>query len=296
MIELRHLRYFIAVAEELNFHRAAERVLVDPSALSRAVRELEGDAGAPLLARASRSLRLTPAGAELLDAAREVLLRVERARRRCREVDAQSRIPLRLGIADGLSQPRLTRCLSSWRELAPETPLELTDLRAADLADALRREELDVGFSFGVVADEAIAQEAVWSYPLVAVSPSDHELARRVWLSLAEVLSQPMVAWRAREIPGKRRQIDEVVAQCGASPVYAGEVASMAGFINMVGTGMGVGLTDAGHMETLRRSDIAAIAIRDASQPVRTYVLHKRQDDLLQRDVQRFVAHAKSVR
>src|SRR5690348_13556185 len=99
MIELRHLRYFVAVAEELNFRRASERVYVDSSALSRAVRELEAEVGAALFARTSRSLHLTAAGSTLLEDVREVLVRLERAKRKSRETDESSRSVLRIGVA-----------------------------------------------------------------------------------------------------------------------------------------------------------------------------------------------------
>jgi DNA-binding transcriptional LysR family regulator len=296
MIELRHLRCFVAVAEELSFRRAAERVHVDQSPLSRTIRDLESDVGVLLFARTPRTLRLTPAGEVLLQDVRELFVRLERARRRARETDARYRAPLRVGIADGLSQPKLSRCLSNWRELAPQTPLELTDLRALDLADALRREELDLGFSFGVPHEDAIEQGPVWSYPLVAVLPAGHELTSRASLSVSEIVAFPMIACHPKYKPGKRRQVDEILLRHTSSPVYAGEAGSLTGLINMIGTGLGIGLADAGHMETLRRADVVVIPLEDDSVSLTTCVLFKRQRGPLPDALQLFLTHARSLR
>jgi DNA-binding transcriptional LysR family regulator len=150
MMELRHLRYFIAVAEELNFRRASERVHIDQTPLSRTIRDLEGQLGAQLFVRAPRKLHLTPAGLRLLKEARKVFIRIERAQRAVRETDARVKAPLRIAVADGIAQPKLSECLVRWRKVAPEVPLELTEMRAEELAAALRREEIDAGFSFGL--------------------------------------------------------------------------------------------------------------------------------------------------
>ena len=199
MTELRHLRCFVAVAEELSFRRAAERVHVDQSPLSRTIRDLESDVGILLFARTPRTLRLTPAGEVLLQEVRELFARLEGAKRRARETDAPYRAPLRLGIADGLAQPRLLECLARWRQVAPHTPLEITDMRSSDLANALRGEELDVGISFGVPHEEAIVQEPAWSYAVAALLHVEHELASRAALTVSEVCAYPMIAYHPRE-------------------------------------------------------------------------------------------------
>lgn len=163
MIELRHLRYFVAVAEELNFRRAAERIHIDQTPLSRTIRDLEDRLGAQLFVRTQRNLHLTPAGLRLLEEARKLFIRVDRTYRAVRETDARFRAPLRIGVADGIAQPKLSQCLVSWRKVAPGTPLELTEMRALEMAEALQREELDAGLSFGVPDDDAIAQQPAWS-------------------------------------------------------------------------------------------------------------------------------------
>jgi len=294
MIELRHLRHFVAVAEELNFRRAAERVHVDQTPLSRTVRDLEDQLGVLLLARTPRSLRLTPAGARLLDEARKILLRVERTKRVVRETDLRYRAPLRIGVADGIAQPKLVECFVRWRELAPETALELSEMRAAELLAALRREEIDAGFSFGVADDDAIEQERAWSYPLTALAPAGHELASFRAVSLADVVAFPMIACHPDREPGMRQQTDAIVRKYAAAPVIAGEANSLTGLITRIGAGLGVGLVDSGHLETLRRADVVAVPLAE-NEFIATYVLHKHQRFGLPDALQRFLAHVKTL-
>ena len=193
MIELRHLRHFVAVAEALDFRRAAERVHIDQTPLSRTIRDLEDQLGVQLFVRAPRKLHLTPAGIRLLKEARKVLIRIERAHRAVREADSRFRAPLRIGVADGLAQSKLSDCLVGWRGVAPEVHLELTEMRAPELVHALQREELDDGSSFGVV-DKSLAQHPAWSYAAMALVPRDHELASRPVLQLAELVAFPMLS------------------------------------------------------------------------------------------------------
>ena len=167
MIELRHLRYFVAVAEELNFRRAAERVHIDQTPLSRTIRDLEDRLGLQLFVRGPRKLHLTPAGLRLLKEARKVFIRIERTFRVVRETDARFRAPLRIGVADGIAQPKLSECFVRWSKLAPAIQLELTEMRASELAHALERAELAAGFSFGLPDNEAIAQQFMLEFERV---------------------------------------------------------------------------------------------------------------------------------
>ena len=294
MIELRHLRYFIAVAEELNFTRAAERVHIDQTPLSRAVRELEDELGVQLFVRKPRRLVLTPAGARLLEEARKLFIRFERTKRAVRQTNALYQAPLRIGVADGIAQPRLSECLARWQAKAPEIPLDLSEMRAHELAAALNREDVDIGFSFGVPEDDSIAQEEVWSYPLMALLPQGHELSRVQSLSLAELTCFPMITCHAVYKPGARQQLDAILSECGRMPTIAGEACSFPGYVTRIAAGLGVGLADRGHTESLRREDIVSIPLVDVV-CIRTYVLHKHQRFGLPEAVQRFLTHAKAL-
>jgi DNA-binding transcriptional LysR family regulator len=294
MIELRHLRYFIAVAEELNFRRAAERVHIDQTPLSRTIRDLEDQLGVQLFVRAPRKLHLTPAGLRLLREVRRVFIRVERTYRVVRETDARFRAPLRIGVADGIAQPKLSQCLVRWRTVAPEISLELTEMRALELAEALQREELDAGLSFGVPAHDAISQQPAWSYPAVALLPLGHELASRPQLTLAELLAFPLLSCHFARLPGLLKQIQTIAQRHTMTPTFAGEARTLSGYFTRIAAGMGVGIADAGHVTTLCRSEVVTIPLQE-DERITTFVLHKHQRFGLPNGLQRFVAHAKSL-
>ncbi|MGJ7524854.1 LysR family transcriptional regulator [Variovorax sp. GB1P17] len=294
MIELRHLRHFIAVAEELSFRRAAERIHIDQTPLSRTIRDLEGQLGVLLFVRMPRKLRLTPAGARLLKEAHQLFLRLERTRRVVRATDARYRAPLRIGVADGIALPKLSECFAGWQALAPETPLELSEMNADELAAALRREEVDAGISFGLPNDDALAQEPAWSYPLMALLPVGHELASFESLSLADLLCFPLISCKSDRQPGLVQQMRAIVQRYSPAPTIAGEACSLTGYVTRIAAGMGVGLADAGHVATLHRVDVVAVPLQEDERIV-THVLHKHRRSGLTDELQRFLTHAKNL-
>lgn len=293
MIELRHLRYFIAVAEELNFTRAAERVHIDQTPLSRAVRDLEEELGVQLFVRTHRKMLLTPAGARLLEDARRMFIRFERTKRAVRQTDALYQAPLRVGVADGIAQPRLAECMSRWQATVPEIPLELSEMRSRELIAALTREDVDVGFSFGVPDADSIAQEVAWSYPCMAIVPLGHELARSDVVALPDLASFPLIGCDPEFLPGLRQQIDHLLTEAGCHPTIVGGISSFAGYVTRVAAGHGVALATSGHVETLRRDDVQVLPVSGSAR-IHTYVLHKHRRFGMPAAIERFIAHAKA--
>nr|WP_315425869.1 LysR family transcriptional regulator [uncultured Albidiferax sp.] len=293
-MDLRHLRYFIAVAEELNFRRAAERIHIDQTPLSRAIRDLEERLGVALFLRRPRNLQLTPAGTKLLGHAHKILIRVERTKRVVRETDARHREPLRVGVDESIAQPKLAECLVRWRTISPGVPLEITEMRTAELLAALRSEEVDVGFSFGLPNDDTVVQQPAWESPAVAILSPTHELARREVLSLSELLSFPVVACHAAYYPGLCQQVNEILRRYSLSPTPVAEARTLTGYLTRVAIGLGVGVADEDHMRTLKRTDIVVVRLAEQIH-FTTYLLHKRQSGGSQPTLQQFITHATSL-
>lgn len=294
MIELRHLRYFIAVAEELNLRRAAERIHVDQSPLSRAIRDLEEELRVPLFVRLPRALQLTPAGLKLLPECRKLLIRLERIKRTVRHTHALYQAPLNIGVADGIAQPRLSECLNRWRLVAPEVPLEIAEMRARELANALRNEEVDVGFSFGVPDDEAIAQKPAWSYHVMALLPCGHELAERSAIPLPDLLAFPLLSCNEERLPGLLAQMRAIVRKYTEQTTLAGAASTLSGYVTRIAAGTGVGLADAGHTWALQRDDVLALPLAE-EEHITTFVLHKHQRFGITEPLQRFLAHVSTL-
>lgn len=294
MIELRHLRYFVAVAEDLNFRRAAERIHIDQTSLSRAIRDLEEQLGAPLFVRLPRKLQLTPAGLRLLREARRLLIRFERVKRAVSQTHSLYQAPLRVGVADGIAQPKLAQCLSGWRTVAPEVPLELAEMRASELVGALKSEEVEVGFSFGVPDDETIAQAAAWRYRLMAVLPCSHELTSREMVPLSDLLAFPVLSCNEACLPGLLSQMRAIVRKYFDQATIAGEACTLSGYVTRIAAGAGVGLGDEGHAQTLRRDDVLALPLVE-EEHITTFVLHKHQRFGVADHVQRFLTHVSTL-
>ena len=181
-VELRALRYFVAVAEELHFGRAAERLRIVQPAVSQQVARLERELGARLLERTSRSVRLTAAGERVLAAARETLA----AAARVRVVAGEHAAVLRIGVASCVT-PRLDRALHRLRDGERPVVPELVSLPVPERLAAVRDGELDLALVRGAVADEALTVERAWAEPLYVVLSAEHVAAGKSVLSLLDL-------------------------------------------------------------------------------------------------------------
>jgi DNA-binding transcriptional LysR family regulator len=146
-MELRHLRCFLAVAEELHFARAAERLHIEQSPLSRAVKELEEDLGVQLFARTTRSTRLTRAGQLFLEHVPRVFAALEQARGSVKAAAAGYQGQLRVALSDGITPPRLTALLAQCRQEEPEVDIRLFTVPLSQQIRGLQDDLYDVGFA-----------------------------------------------------------------------------------------------------------------------------------------------------
>ncbi|MYU15087.1 LysR family transcriptional regulator, partial [Streptomyces sp. SID8361] len=163
-MELRALHYFVTVAEELHFGRAAQRLRIVQPAVSQQISRLERELGVVLLERTSRRVRLTPAGERVLTAARETLA----AAARVRVVAGEPAAALRIGVASCVTQ-RLDRALDRLRDSERPAEPELIDLPVTARLDAVRDGELDLALVRGAVTAAAVTVARAWSEPLHAV-------------------------------------------------------------------------------------------------------------------------------
>ncbi|WP_086850077.1 LysR family transcriptional regulator [Amycolatopsis kentuckyensis] len=181
-MELRALRYFVTVADELHFGRAAERLHIAQPAVSQQVARLERELGVRLLDRSPRRVRLTAAGHRVLDAARKTLAAAEQVQLAAEDVPAT----VRIGTAAGLTA-RLERGIDRLRERAPEFDVVLVDLPVEARLNALRHGELDLALARGVRSAPGLTVLPAWSEPLLAVVSRRHPAADRGAVGLAEL-------------------------------------------------------------------------------------------------------------
>jgi DNA-binding transcriptional LysR family regulator len=271
-MELRHLRCFEVLAQELHFGRAAERLHIEASPLSRAIKELEGILGVKLFDRTTRRTVLTGAGQVLLGRAGQILREVEQTQSMLAVMARQSPNCLRLGLSDGVAGVRLARWLSRLRREESHVELQVQERPYGELVKAVRQGQLDAGLALSEEAGDGVQVDPLWRNPLVAVFPTDHPLRDQDPLALADVLRHPLILYHPEQGSGCARQLREVLSQVGASANVVSQVNSLAMVLTMVAAGYGVGFALRSHASVLRRSRLVVRRLAEPSELV-TYLL-----------------------
>jgi DNA-binding transcriptional LysR family regulator len=262
-VDLRQLRYFVAIAEELSFRQAAEKLLITQPALSESIHELEIELGAELFARSGRRVSLTWPGVVLLDEARRILRITEDALRLTREVAAAGASALRVGVVEGHQPGLMSKALARARHLLPELRLTLYVLPTAVQLRALAADHIDVGLVVGSVAVDGVAVELLWWERLVAAMPRGHALAGHSGVTLSELRDLVFVPPDPTISPGYHERLVELCRGRGFEPRHAGSAFHLETWLNLVGSGFGIGLIPAS-VDTTRHPDIAAVTVTDA--------------------------------
>lgn len=191
-LDLRKLRYFVAIAEELHFGRAAERLYIAQPVLSRQIRNLERELGTELLVRTSRSVALTPAGLQLLDDARQLLVAADATRRRIEDI-AHHQATLTIGFFIGDTFTAARRAFSAAH---PSVAISLLRVYWHDQTEVLLDRRADVGFVHLPVDDHGLVLMPVRSEPRVAVLASSHPAAREDEISIVDLANDPVIMQR----------------------------------------------------------------------------------------------------
>lgn len=274
-MELRRLRYFVAVAEELHFLRAAQRLHIEQSPLSRAIKDLESDLGVKLLERTTRSTRLTRAGEVFLEEARCVLAAFAQARTSARGAAKGRKGRLRIGFSEGVPQPRLSELLARYRANAGEVDLKILQMAHGEQVKALCAGLLDAGLCFAPAARNGIQAEAVWVDPVAALLPAQHPLAARHEIPLKEIAREPLVLCGEEGDADRHARLETAVLAASESPNIVDYAENQQVLFTLVGAGYGVGFVLATHAEMIRRADVVVRPIVSPPPLARTFLLYR---------------------
>ena len=217
-MELRQLRYLVAIADELNFTRAAEKLRVAQPALSRQIRQLESELSVQLFERDSRHVKLTQAGSAFVVEARALL---EQSARAVSAAKSTSAAPaLNIGYVWGLFHSYVPAAIAGFRQAYPETSVNLFDFTATQQAEALKTERLDAGFiGFAHEPDHAgLRKQKVGSCALMAVLPKTHALAGKPKLALKELAREGFFLISEQTYPGASQLVLSAFATAGIRP------------------------------------------------------------------------------
>lgn len=273
-MELRHLRCFVALAEELHFTRAAERLHIEQPPLSRAIKELEDELGVLLFDRDRRGTQLTAAGAAFLQDARRLFSVLEQARENVRAIASGLRGSLRIVVSDGAINPRLSAFLAQSREEEPEIEIRLSETPLAEQLRGLRSGDFTLGFAHTADVGDGIIAEPIWQDPLVIVVPTRHELLAHKEIPLHELGNHPLVLCDPNVCEGYCRELARLLRSLEREPNVVEHVSSLDMMLTLVGAGFGVGFTTETRIATCQRPDVVIRPLATASAVITTYLLH----------------------
>jgi len=263
-MELRHLRYFVTLAEELHFGRAAQRLHIQQPPLSRQIQLLEAELGFPLFERSRRRVELTPAGNALLGRVRQVFEALDAAVHDARSASEGESGRLIVGYPSSLAYSGLTELLRAFRTRYPGVELSLRELSPGEQIDALKAGGLDVGFVRSSLDDPALGAELVRRESLMVVLPDDHPLAAQRSISLSALKHEPFVLFPRARGPAFFDQLMGLCHAAGFTPRIVQEAPQL-DIISMVAAGFGVSIMPSS-MRNFRRPGLSFRAIVGAPQ------------------------------
>jgi DNA-binding transcriptional LysR family regulator len=243
LIELRHLRAFVAVAEELHFGNAASRLEMAQPALSKQIARLERELGARLLNRTRRRVDLTDAGRLFLEEARLTLAQAERTVQTARRIGRGELGQLQVAFGPTAELGLLPEVLPAFLSRYPAVELDLRSLYAADQSALLKRSPNAVGLTLLPLPDhDGLHVEMLYAEPLLAALPQQHPLAAQSEIPLSALADQPMVMFPRRLGPGLHDRIVSAFRELGAAPNFQHDASHLYTNLGLVAAGLGVSL------------------------------------------------------
>jgi DNA-binding transcriptional LysR family regulator len=288
-MELRHLRCFVALAEELHFTRAAERLHIEQPPLSRAIKELEDDLGVVLFERNRRGTVLTEAGATFLQDVRRVFAVLKQAQENVQAVAAGLSGSLRIAVSDGAIDPRLSALLARCREEEPEIEIRLSEVPLADQLRGLRSGDFSIGFAHTAEVGDGIVTEPLWHDPLVVAVPARHPLLSHKAVPLHQLAIYPLVLCDPQVCEGYYRELARLLRPLERPPDVAEHVSSLDMMLTLVGAGYGVGFITETRIAASLRPDVVIRPLAMDSAVITTYLLRPAGADSPV-SVERFIA------
>jgi len=245
-IELRHLRYFVAVAEELHFGRAAARLHMSQPPLSQQIRSLESELGLSLLRRTNRRVELTEAGQVFLEGARKTLETANQVVRETRNVHDGETAELILGFIDSSIYGYMPALLREFRQQHPSVRVIIRALTSAEQVEKLERGEIQVGILRPLRVSSRLVVEELGREQLVVALPKGHRLAAHKELQVADLKDEPLVFFRRDFAPAVYDQFIGLFHREGQTPNIVQEAGEQHTMIGLVAAGLGYSITAEG--------------------------------------------------
>jgi DNA-binding transcriptional LysR family regulator len=264
-MELRHLRYFVAVAQERNFTRAAERLHVAQPPLSRQIQQLEAELGLELFDREARPLKLTEAGRLLLEQATQVLERIDGLKTMMKRLKESARPRFVIGFAPSTIYAALPNLIRRFRAAAPQVELSLVEMVSLEQIPALKEGRIDVGFGRVRMDDPAVRRDVLRYEQLVVALPAAHPMAALEGrLHLAALASEPLIIYPREPRPSYADQVISIFHDRGLEPVIVHEARELQTAIGLVAAEVGFAIVPTS-VRRSRRDDIVYRELDDTN-------------------------------
>ena len=272
-MELRHLRYFIAVAEELHFTKAAERLHIAQPPLSQQIQQLEAELKVKLFHRQTkRQVQLTEAGKVFLQEAYQLLVQLETAVALTQRIGRGQTGRLRIGFTSLVIYDLLPLILQEFHAQFQEVELVLRELTTSQQEQALRDSLIDVGFAHPPLEDDTLSYKCIHKQTLVVALPSTHSLAQQKQISVRSLLNEPLIVFPRYLAPGLYDQIMSLFGQENCQPNITQSAIQMQTIIALVSARMGVAIVPSS-LQNLQRPGVAYRPIVEQVPVIETAVI-----------------------
>lgn len=275
-IELRHLRYFMAVAAELHFGRAAEKLHMAQPPLSQQIRQLEQELGFQLFHRTKRSVELTEAGSAFLQDCQKLMRQLDQAVQTGRQVSRGEVGQLVVGFVSSAAYNVLPVILRSFRAEVPNVQLELHELTTDQQLEWLMEGRLDVGFVRPPVDNPVLSQRIIFEEPLVVALPEAHPLAQQPQIALQSIAAESFILFPRPQAPGLYDLIISLCQQGGFSPSVVQEAIQMQTIISLVAADLGIAIVPVS-LQNLQRPGVVYRSLQETT-PKATIAAAWRED------------------
>ena len=276
-MELSHIRYFVAVAEELHFGRAAERLHITQPSLSKQVSRLEKELGIELLHRTKRKVQLTEAGRVFFKEACRLLEGAEQATEAARRAAEGEIGALEVGFFSPAIYPIFPEIMKTYRDRFPDVRVTLHEWTSAVQIERLREGKIEVGFMRAPVDDEELITEHTFHEPIVAALPENHPLAAWEVVPPEKLANEPFIMVPRHKEPNSFDKYVGICQRAGFSPRIVQEVFEIHAIVGLVATGMGVAFVPAS-IKVLQRPGVVYRAIQDQGARIGTAVVRRNAD------------------
>jgi DNA-binding transcriptional LysR family regulator len=295
-MDLRQLRYFLVLSEELNFTRAAARCNVSQPPLSRAISQLESELKATLFDRDTHRVSLTAAGRSLVDDAQRIMAGIEEAGDRVRGIARGLRGTLRLGFGGSALYSLWPKLVQGFRTVAPDVTIKFVSMPVIEQIEALREGRIDVGLIREPILDELLATQTVYSEPLALALPADHPLCATTGaIAIRRLAASRFVTYEPRRGFSYHADLSALCRIAGFDPIIAHEAASTEAVVGIVACGEGVAVVPAS-AERLRMHGVRfrPLEVSVPPQPFETVTFGLAWNKVSASSVaQEFIAHAR---